>query len=621
MLERTSSATLDKSGEKDKAETLKVNHERAVPVMPVVPLNFASLRSKSPSTLFQDEKQSKEQITKTEEKKSESALPWVKYEALAIQSDLFKRGILATKAYNYSPKTQLASSHSFYLGSRNLSFPSKEEFNKRKAEVKKIKSLREALLPSSLKDTANAVRSASPVPANTAEMISQFVVQPMLENDQTVIFNTKRREEIFVPFVFDMPNDEAFGLYMCPWLSHNGKFTFKGFNQFVVAGCMIGSRLKGLDDHGARFDLIKHDIKFWDKQKITQIIFEQDANPYEEMLFFEFERLAYLMAKLSCERAGKNLYYHLPYYDYMLFGVELFIRGRMTLDALGQLFKIIFEQKDVHIEKIRDICKKYDIQVIIESPFENLFGQMDYQDKDESAIVSFVLKTIGLPFEELPPQLDASKQKEAEKLLVHRCVELLQKHCIMSSHQQVWKDFVESIGIDKINNLEDLFKVANAIMIALAAKDKPHYAVCSLLPLSEKQIQVGYAKHSKSKLLSKKYPPIFNLTYVDPLVTYAATCKGLAFYFEDCREQVKKVIVDKDIGLLQLAHQNIARLARGQKVESVESKLPASSSPRKQSPSLPSSLPSLSSSLEPLQLSSPLNSTNDPIPTHYVPRK
>jgi len=315
----------------------------------------------------------------------------------------------------------------------------------------------------------------------------------------------EHKEEIFLPLTLSSTvgeETERSGLYVYPWLGGGGikeseNFKFKGFNNFVIAGCMFGAQMRGGDEKGFSAALLKHEIEFsGPDQKIKYIEYDPaNPNPYEDFLFHEFEKHAHLISTLSATERAK-LTYHLPYYDYILFGVELFIRGRITLAALDSLFSKFHEGMNEHVSRIQQICAHYKIDVTIQSPFCHLFNAGD--NRKLSAIE--VLERLNIPVAEVDPRIPADQQKKNEANLVQACLEILQTSDADPRLAQVWKDFILLNGKEKIINLEELFKVGNAVMLGVSVDTQVNanepstaFQTCSLLPLSEKQIQVSYA--------------------------------------------------------------------------------------------------------------------------------
>jgi hypothetical protein len=93
-----------------------------------------------------------------------------------------------------------------------------------------------------------------------------------LFTDDNIMINKQRRDEIFF---------NSTGLYVYPWLSNNNYVTltnFFGFKQFVTTGYIFDEDLiKGIDQVGMRFKLIKEDIQFYPSQQIIAIEFSPNT--------------------------------------------------------------------------------------------------------------------------------------------------------------------------------------------------------------------------------------------------------------------------------------------------------------------------------------------------------
>ena len=483
------------------------------------------------------------------------------------------------------------------------------------------------------------------------------------------LHNAERRDEFFVPL-------DEIGLYVCPWTGkQDSDVKTSHVNNFVTAVCMFGPSLKAIDDESNEFILIKHNKVFFNGQKVIGIQYNtKAANPYETMLFSEFEKQVSIIKSMADSKKQPTLLCHLPYIDYMLFGIELFIRGRITLNALGQLFKCILKKKEEYVRKITSICEKYNVNVRLESPFENLFHSLSSMNvlnhkNDEAAKI--ILSELNVPSVEVNPTLiNENQRKKNEQLLVQSILERLVKNNYLHNHQHVWEDYLEVItmqqqkdfhaalnGIlaqlkkttpniiqrqywdkylkqindklcandtfdlqeilenlkscaleledkkagreeykiwvgllktlnkNKIWNLEQLFKVANAYMIALASFKTGPFETCSMLPLSEKRIPMEYtifeqisgqiekemfeealkrdyevtanrANATTSKItcvlrasskartplpeFTPTYPPTINMTFLDPLVAYGLKPKSkVSSGYQECDLQSK----------------------------------------------------------------------------------
>lgn len=459
---------------------------------------------------------------------------WAPYRDLDVHKGLFRRGIVAPRPHSSIGEGMDEYGVDLPQGEIKISIGSRTFHGRSEKVPAKIQAL--------LQPINSYARHAENIP---------------IADNSFMMFNVNRREEVFVPLVVnDKESEDNIGFYVYPWLSNNfGRFNFSGFNRFVTAGCMFGSVLKGVDQHGNLLDLIKHDIRFHPSQKIEKVVFNsRSSNAYETVVCTELQKLLVLLDRLSKRPDSREityLHYHLPYYDYMLFGIELFIRGRMTSRALSDLLRHIFAKKDDYVTRINKICSNYDVALIFESPFKNLFG--DLNDMEQ------ILRVLNLSVEEPDRELDEQEKIIKEKELVHYCLDKLTTNEIDENHRQIWIDLVNVLGKDKINNLEDLFKAANSMVIAHASLGSEDYETCSLLPVSEKQIQVSYADFCKK--MQGHYKPIYNMTMLDPVISHDHNSRGLLFYFGSCQESLRELVEDRNI--LGYAHKNIARRLEG----------------------------------------------------------
>lgn len=379
--------------------------------------------------------------------------------------------------------------------------------------------------------------------STTLSILSSFAldnrryIQTSDENDR-VLFNKRRREEIFLPVTFNNP-DEPIGLYLYPWSTKLlSKKTFLGFSQFITAGCLFGASMRAITQDGDDLALIDHHIQLRPGQKIHHLQYDSTAgNPFELTLLNEFEKTCHLINAFARLEEPKRLTYHLPAYDYILFGIELFIRDKMTFDALNQFVQAILLKQTEYQEKIGAMARRHGIEIEFSSPFDNLFYPLDPLNPTLS-----ICKQLGLD----PEHIGSRTTDHTEQTLVQNCLSLLQTNAIHATQQKVWQDFI-AINEHELVDIESLFKIANAVMVATGSYGKHDHEACSLLPLSEKQIQIGYDDYCKKYTRyfpdrTNPYPTAMNITLFEPVITYSPTTNGLLFYFSCCLTNLSSLI-------------------------------------------------------------------------------
>lgn len=281
------------------------------------------------------------------------------------------------------------------------------------------------------------------------------------------------------------------------------------------------------------------------------------------MLFSEFERLIkFINNQPAPSDQTKKLVYHLPSIDYILFGIELFIRGRITIKALESFFSIILQKEADYRKKIESVCIDNNIEVTLASPFSNLFDKSAF---NQQSLVASIFKALEQSTNEVDPaNIDETHQKLNEQRLVHLILQKLQTNHNNEEHRNVWADFLSVHKIEEITTLDKLFKLANAVMLAIAAKGKNKNETCALLPLTEYRIFDAYNKFQNNFGKLAQYNEILNIMFLDPLYSLGKNNDHTAFSTPPKMIPVVDTLIKKD-KQLALALNNAALFSRKNK--------------------------------------------------------
>ncbi len=482
---------------------------------------------------------------------------WIRYKDLEINEPLYERGVTVIKAFTTgvsnledTKNTEL----SFMLCNREFHF-----------------STNDTLEP-------NIHRHESPFLTPLREICGASI---NTKKNGIIIYNKQHRDDTFSPLIIEDPKSNKIAFYVMPWISKGLpnstplKKIQAAFNitkskdggvtqfcskitRFVTAECLFGPSITAENQKGRYFLLIKHDIEFYENEKIIRIHYNPLDSAYEETQLQEFEKLTLLMKRLTKPNHPTELFFHSPHYDYMLFVLKLYVDNRITYEALEDFFRITLEKQKEIRAKIENLCSTSSIKVTIESPFENVFGDLKYEHPDTTLANHILSTTI--------PHRDFKTEKELVEFILNK----LKHNNYNKVHQTVWNDFISIEATQEIDSIEKLFKLSNAVMIGRTSLGQGDCETCSLLPLSEKEIQRSYAKTSanfskKGKSASEKYPTILNLTLLDPIIPDVPDQKkkttGL-FYFRNSQNTLTKIVKDKKV--LEFSHQNAARFQFGQ---------------------------------------------------------
>ncbi len=530
-------------------------------------------------------------MLKKGERSPEPALPpyLIKATGLVVHVPLLEKGILAVAAPKVAAEN--LSEHKFTLGSRTLvigadqkdfsdSDPSKTK--RKQKEFEKLIIDHRKLLLNILNATHVPFPKAAAISAIALQLITEYSGYFSLHTSdpEDIIFNPTRRDEIFLPLTPKGP-------YVYPWLSRNaGQFQFTGgFDQFVTCGCIFGSSLLAEDQKENFFPVIKHYFDLFPTQQIQDVTGDDPA-VYEEHALSTLTIYASFIQKHAKQNQPRKLLYHLPYYDYFMFGIELYLKNKITLSALDKFYRLLLDKRDELIDAILTICKSYNIDVVIHSPFEPLFESIadrietERSNTESPSIASAVISRVCPP--EVLAKLNSNREpgvgveKSDIKAVAQYCLQALMlaatsdsktnpnsstattaahaetttAAAMLKRQRQVWTDFAafetdikidEKTGAQKIKisdaikNIEDLLQIGNAVMHGVASYGKPNYSVCALNSLTEKQIATSYSTLTKANKAShKSYGAIVNLHEIDRTLVYTRennkSNKGLVFY-------------------------------------------------------------------------------------------
>jgi hypothetical protein len=332
-----------------------------------------------------------------------------------------------------------------------------------------------------------------------------------------------------------------------------------------MGGCLFGSNLRGTDHEGNTFPLIKYDIKLFDKQKISGILFNsKELRSYEKVIFSELEKIAELMNKLSLPLEKKYLNYHLPYYDYLIFGIGLLIRDQITYPAFNKLFELVKKRRELHIGNINTVFEKHEINIKVQSPFDNLFGPIE-----TLANVNDMFDKLELNIQEING-FSIEERVDKEKNFIDYCLQKLSSNTYFVEQGQAWQDFINIRQSNSMLKIESLIQQAHIVMVACQVRGKSNLRCCFLLPSSEKQNQLAYDRYyaeSNAYYLKRDeispYPSLLNITFPDPFLGYSPQSRGSMFCFEvpDCEKPLVQLVDKKQ--LVRYAYANAGLFSTG----------------------------------------------------------
>jgi len=199
---------------------------------------------------------------------------------------------------------------------------------------------------------------------------------------------------------------------------------------------------------------------------------------------------------------------HLPYIDYILFGVRLYVEGIMTKNALGAYSVAVLRKKEELSRRLHKVFpKELGIELIIGNPIDNLFDTKELiailkakRPTRNADISTFILEQLQLSTDENTFQKLGEDETTIEQAkIVQRCLSLLMTNSYNPTQAIVWRDFAKAAATmnSSPTTLEGLLKIANAVMVGVGCHGMEPNQACTLQPTSEKPIQTTFDKFSQ----------------------------------------------------------------------------------------------------------------------------
>ena len=224
---------------------------------------------------------------------------------------------------------------------------------------------------SNLNEIDDKYKKKREIKVNTLFARKLLILFRLTPNEESrVLIDAKHREISFIR-IKEIP------LYLSPTLSIDKKIFesqsppyLPKIKKFTLASCFFGGAIIGIDRKGNKYTLIDH--KLIVKDVIKTIRVTEELHPYEIMVFAALVKLFPLLKILSTSEFSVS--YHLPKLDYILYGLHLFIDGKMSYSALQTYIDKVQQRGDRHKKIIQELARQFSINIEIESPFDNLFG-------------------------------------------------------------------------------------------------------------------------------------------------------------------------------------------------------------------------------------------------------
>ena len=378
-----------------------------------------------------------------------------------------------------------------------------------------------------------------------------------ISKDVTAICPEQFREEYYLPFAYLKNGSLQGGNYLHLWEAGTAKAKKqrrKSINEspakeFFTGGCMFGVPLYGVDEFGTKHSLTNPYHQISDDVKIHSIECPYDLHPDEVLTREALVNIIPLVQTLS--KGEGRIRYQLPTANYILYGVNWYLKGKMTNKALTEYIYIVKARSSRQRAYLKSLSENYDIEIL---PYSTL----DYLRMDELIETDFISHL----FKSLQIDIEVNNEciKEESKSLSQELFDaifskmstspgklgLVWGHLNKLRHEGVLK-------VDDPSNLLMLNYLDYSANLALSAASYGDREVFSIWPSHESPITHWY-----KKLFAEEFGTVMCIHWLSPLQVHFEKYRYRVFYLEKFINDVNELL---SLGLLQINFLQSAAIA------------------------------------------------------------
>ena len=356
------------------------------------------------------------------------------------------------------------------------------------------------------------------------------------------------RNEVYYPVAFVKNGDPIGGAYLHIWqsgISEQLKLPRAPLNEapikeFYTGGCLFGSSLYGIDQNGYKHSLTSPHYEIDDDVFIQSIECPFSGHPDELLTMQSLVNKVPLMKALGHEK-NIILRFHLPLSNYILYGLNWFLLGKMSHDAFVEYTNIVKARAIAQTAILKQFGEKHDINLNISTSIDNL----GLSEGSAKTLVSDLFIKLGL---EGSYDMDGFNNigSDTYSLVVNKIWAFLINQ--NSDVGEVWRHGFEKMHLGEIDldhsNLLTINFMDYSANLALAARQHSDREVASLLPSHE-----GPVSHWYKKVFAEKYGPVLCIQWLSPIQINIADFRDRVFYLEHYVKELS-MLMDKEVPYL-----------------------------------------------------------------------
>lgn len=377
-----------------------------------------------------------------------------------------------------------------------------------------------------------------------------YKVRAPISEDVFKVVCAEVRTEVYMPLVFSLRTELLGGIYAYLWRcctntqsenSPTRPLSTHPITSLVTGMCMFGSNIYGVDQYGERHPLTNTFYTIPKGRKILSVALTEEAlHPYENMMLQQF-RLQMPMLRAMGGQAPQKVFYQSVFEEYVLYGINMFLRGEMSIAALKSYARHVKKRADLIKARVSEVCAEYGVawdggQSTLSALFVGAKECAVFQEDPVDAFFSLA----GISSHLIVSDLPVGDRVALLRRTFHACLKRLAAQ--PGAVGEVWSHVASSLKQDDESNTrysDDSLLTLNflnyAAKVAYVRLTQPG-EVCLSHPFHEKAMALSYRD-----MHAERFGEILAINWIPPLFSHGAFKDGL-YYLEEGRSLLNGLI-------------------------------------------------------------------------------
>ena len=376
-----------------------------------------------------------------------------------------------------------------------------------------------------------------------------YSIQSQLDDSQIHLITQNQRSEVYTPLAFKKKDHLVGGIYANLWHCGSNEESKKVISvgekpitSVVSAICMFGYNLKGIDNKGCEHPLTNTAYRIPEGRTIVKVVHKnKNFHPYEKLMLQTYQNLLPFFYVMGQGHMPK-LFQQIPHAEYVFYGLNLFLKRKMSSDAFYCYINILEEYHLKHKQAIYHFCQNNNMMLDLTGPMDTLvFGE-----KEKKFSLHDFFNRIDLE-SSTHISTDKSSSSEQMTIIVNHCLDWLSDYA-HSPYKDIWDIIKQQKNNGNIQNhilhgnesLLALNYLSYIVKVASAAILTEKGQVCLSHFYREKPIALAY-----KALLAERFGSIIALYWMIPV--FSNISEDHSIYYMDTGLQALNELLEEGI--------------------------------------------------------------------------